>query len=116
MKIFLSYDVILPNKPLGLMTNVIATGANIRKSENFNQTALTKTIKKINKLNPDYIIHLGDITEEGTKEDYDLAKKLLSKIKKPVIYIIGNHDARNVGYKLYPDFFAKDLNRGYYTG
>lgn len=78
----------------------------IRKSENFNRVALEKTIKKINKLNPNYIIHLGDITEEGTKEDYELSKKLLSKIKKPVIYIIGNHDARNVGYELFPKYFG----------
>jgi putative phosphoesterase len=78
----------------------------IRQSENFNQLALTKTIKKINNLNPDYIIHLGDITEEGTKEDYKLAKKLLSKIKKPVIHVIGNHDARNVGYELFPKYFG----------
>jgi putative phosphoesterase len=78
----------------------------IRKSENFNQLALKKTIKKINKLNPNYIIHLGDITEEGTKEDYELSKKLLSKIKKPIIYIIGNHDARNVGYELFPKYFG----------
>jgi putative phosphoesterase len=78
----------------------------IRKSENFNRIALEKTIKKINKLNPNYIIHLGDITEEGTKEDYELSKKLLSKIKKPIIYIIGNHDARNVGYELFPKYFG----------
>jgi putative phosphoesterase len=78
----------------------------IRQSENFNQVALMKTIEKINNLNPDYIIHLGDITEEGTKEDYELAKKLLSKIGKPIIYIIGNHDARNVGYELFPKYFG----------
>lgn len=78
----------------------------IRKSENFNRAALEKTIRQINKLNPNYIIHLGDITEEGTKEDYELSKKLLSKIKKPVIYIIGNHDARNVGYELFPKYFG----------
>ncbi|MBY9013973.1 MAG: metallophosphoesterase, partial [Candidatus Lokiarchaeota archaeon] len=56
----------------------------IRQSENFNKQAFTKAIEHINKLNVDYIIHLGDVTEEGTTEDYELAKKLLSKIKKEV--------------------------------
>jgi putative phosphoesterase len=78
----------------------------IRKSENFNLNIFNKAIEQINKLNPDYILHLGDITEEGTKEDYELAKKLLSKIKKPIIYIIGNHDARNVGYELFSEYFG----------
>ena len=78
----------------------------IRQSENFNKQAFTKAIEHINKLNVDYIIHLGDVTEEGTTEDYELAKKLLSKIKKEVIYIIGNHDARNVGYELFKEYFG----------
>lgn len=65
-----------------------------------------KAVKQINRLKVDYLIHTGDVTEEGTKEDYELVKKLLSKIEKDVIYIIGNHDARNVGYELFEEYLG----------
>jgi len=78
----------------------------IRQSQNFNKNAFLKAVEHINNQEVDYIIHLGDVTDEGTIEDYELAKKLLSKIKKEVIYIIGNHDARNVGYELFEEYFG----------
>ncbi|KON33691.1 MAG: hypothetical protein AC479_03625 [miscellaneous Crenarchaeota group-6 archaeon AD8-1] len=51
----------------------------IRQSQNFNKNAFLKAVEHINNQEVDYIIHLGDVTDEGTIEDYELAKKLLSK-------------------------------------
>ena len=78
----------------------------IRESSTFNMEAFLKAAEQINQLNVDYIIHTGDVTEEGTKEDYELAQKLLSKIRKKVVYIIGNHDSRNVGYELFEEYIG----------
>lgn len=78
----------------------------ITSSSHFNKTAFLKAVDQINKLNVDYVLHTGDVTEEGTREDYKLAKQLLSRIKKDVIYILGNHDARNVGYELFEKYIG----------
>jgi len=78
----------------------------ITENPNFNMSVFLRAIEQINNLDVDYVIHTGDITEEGTREDYELAQKLLGKIKKKVIYIIGNHDARNVGYELFEGYIG----------
>lgn len=78
----------------------------IHGSSDFEKQTFLKAVELINNIKVDYVIHNGDITGEGTKEDYELAKKLLLKIKKKIIYIVGNHDARNVGYELFENYFG----------
>lgn len=48
----------------------------------------------------------GDITFNGLLAEYELAKKELSKIGVEVVMVPGNHDERNLGYKLFPEFFG----------
>lgn len=60
-------------------------------------------------LNP-YLLHLGDITDSGTYEDFVYAKKLLDKNFSNVgnfYTLTGNHDMRNIGDKLWKDFFGE---------
>jgi putative phosphoesterase len=78
----------------------------IHHSSDFKENIFLKAVDMINNLKVDYVIHTGDITGEGTREDYELAQKLMSKINKKIIYILGNHDARNVGYELFDDYFG----------
>lgn len=52
-------------------------------------------ISKINKLNPDYLIYLGDVYYSGTKNDYDTNFfKPLENLNKStkIFFIPGNHD------------------------
>ncbi len=78
-------------------------------SDAFNLMMFRKTLEEISKIkNVDYIFHLGDLTHEGTYLDYITAKDLISSINNHQFKIIpGNHDARNVGYLLFEEFFGQ---------
>ncbi|MEM6498282.1 MAG: phosphodiesterase [Pseudomonadota bacterium] len=43
---------------------------------------------------PDVVILTGDVTENGTPEEYANGRRLLAQIKQPLIVIPGNHDDR----------------------
>ena len=43
---------------------------------------------------PDIVIHTGDITHNGTREEYDCAAGLLKQIKAPLHVMAGNRDNR----------------------
>ena len=74
----------------------------------FNSVMLRKGIEEIMLYqNVDYIIHLGDLTHDGTYLEYQQALDLIRRLNKDNFYIIpGNHDARNVGYALFEEFFG----------
>jgi Icc protein len=40
----------------------------------------------------DFVLHNGDLTDDGQAEAYELFNETIAKIKKPVYYAIGNHD------------------------
>lgn len=73
----------------------------------FREKCFNEMVKKINGIEPDLVIHSGDITQDGLLDEYELAREKLKQIEADLVIIPGNHDARNVGYKLYPDFFGK---------
>ncbi|WP_457568872.1 metallophosphoesterase family protein [Desulfurobacterium sp.] len=77
----------------------------ISPSDTFNRTAFEIAIERINNSNVDIVIHTGDVTDQGLKDEFEYASFLLRKIKKPLIVIPGNHDVRNVGYKLFQEKF-----------
>jgi len=72
----------------------------------FNPGKLASCIMEINKLKPNVVIVTGDLTMFGFKDDYNLAKKYLSKIKAPMIVIPGNHDSRYCGYDYFDEYFG----------
>ncbi len=57
---------------------------------------LERTIADINALKPaaDVIIHTGDITHGGHREDYALAVSILRKARAPLYVAVGNRDDR----------------------
>jgi 3',5'-cyclic AMP phosphodiesterase CpdA len=71
------------------------------------------TAETLNMSDADLVVHTGDITGSGLKEEYPLAKRLLSKIEKPMVVLIGNHDSRNVGTLLFEEYIGP--TRGIYT-
>lgn len=58
---------------------------------------LAAAVRHLNALSPapDVVILTGDVTENGTLEEYANSRKLLSEIKQPLIVIPGNHDQRD---------------------
>ncbi|QEE17443.1 metallophosphoesterase [Promethearchaeum syntrophicum] len=73
-----------------------------------NSVMLRKGIEEIDRYKDvDYVIHLGDLTHDGTYLEYQQSLDLIRRLNKDNFYIIpGNHDARNVGDKLFEEFFG----------
>lgn len=53
---------------------------------------LHQVIQHINTLNPDLVIHTGDITEDGDTSSYQRALSLLNQLEMPYYVTAGNHD------------------------
>lgn len=73
----------------------------------FNEKIFDKGVRLLNKYKSDFIFLSGDITTEGLLIEYDLAKEKLSMIRDKIHAVSGNHDERNLGYKLFPKYFGK---------
>jgi putative phosphoesterase len=68
----------------------------------FEQKKFETAVNKINALDPDLVIHCGDIVEHGIPQHYKLAESLLTKIKAPVVYTPGPRDINYIGYGFFP--------------
>ncbi|MFX1275031.1 MAG: metallophosphoesterase family protein [Promethearchaeota archaeon] len=102
------------DKRLGVRKRiVIVSDTHITPSgTEFNEKIFDNGIEKINKIKDVTLyLHLGDITQNGTLLDYDFAykksKKFQPQSKAAIEYILGNHDALNVGYLLFEEIFGK---------
>ncbi len=86
---------------------VLISDTHITKGGLFNPDIFQKGIEEISKIKKvDYIIHLGDLTHDGTFLNYQYALDRIEPLLKDNFYIIpGNHDAKNVGYLLFEEFF-----------
>ncbi|MCG3219117.1 MAG: metallophosphoesterase, partial [Candidatus Heimdallarchaeota archaeon] len=79
----------------------------------FEKELYLQAIQYINSLDLDFVVHTGDLTHAGLRHEYLIAKELLPLIEHPVYYLIGNHDARNVGYELWEEYMG--VRSGYYV-
>ncbi|MFX1395537.1 MAG: metallophosphoesterase family protein [Promethearchaeota archaeon] len=78
----------------------------------FNEKIFNKGIERINAIKDvSLYLHLGDITQSGTLMDYEYAFEQSKKFKPssnvPIEYLIGNHDALNVGYLLFEEIYGR---------
>jgi Icc protein len=73
----------------------------------FNKEIYEKAVKMVNKSEADFIFISGDLTTEGLLREYELASEKLSMINGKKAIVPGNHDEKNLGYKLFPEFFGK---------
>ena len=71
---------------------------------------MDRAVVEINELAPDVVAVTGDLTNEGFRQEYVVAREYLDRIECPNLLVIpGNHDARNVGYVHFEKLFG---NRG----
>ncbi|MHA1448971.1 MAG: metallophosphoesterase family protein, partial [Candidatus Hodarchaeales archaeon] len=92
----------------------IISDSHVTEGRRFSNTALKAGLEIINEIKPSLVTHLGDVTENGTLAEYELASELL----KPLIngdhktyFIPGNHDVKNLGHELFSEFFgARSFN------
>jgi Icc protein len=73
---------------------------------------LRAAIAEVNAAEPDLVIVAGDLTDDGYPDQYALAKEELGHLECPhLVYVPGNHDARNVGYVRFEDTFGSRDSR-----
>jgi len=69
--------------------------------------SLQDTVKIINRDDDiDFVLIIGDLVETGIKQEFEWACKALSRLEKPVIAVIGNHDALSYGKEIWLDVFG----------
>ncbi len=73
----------------------------------FNEKIFDRATKMVNKLDADVVFISGDLTTDGLLSEYELAQKKLKEITGKLIIVPGNHDERNLGFKLFPEFFGE---------
>jgi Icc protein len=68
---------------------------------------LERAIAEVNELAPDVVVVSGDLTSNGFKDEYALAREYLGGIEcESMVVIPGNHDSRNVGYVHFEQLFG----------
>lgn len=73
----------------------------------FRPDLLEAAIEETNGIQPDLVAIAGDLTMEGYRWEFEEAKGYLDRIECPnVVVIPGNHDAKNVGYRHFEEFFG----------
>jgi 3',5'-cyclic AMP phosphodiesterase CpdA len=85
-------------------------------SPHFVPSLLERAITEINELGPDVVIVSGDLTADGFRDEYELAREYIDRIDTddPIV-IPGNHDSRNVGYVHFEELFGerrRDVHKG----
>ena len=56
-----------------------------------------------------FVIHLGDLTDMGLKNEYQWCNDLLEELSVPYLTVIGNHDCLSNGIDIYKNMYG-DLN------
>jgi 3',5'-cyclic-AMP phosphodiesterase len=68
---------------------------------------LERAIAEVNEMQPDVVVISGDLTTNGFKDEYVLAREYLNRIDcEAMVVIPGNHDSRNVGYVHFEELFG----------
>ncbi len=77
-------------------------------SPHFVPSLLDRALVEVNELEPDVVIVSGDLTGDGLRGEYELARDYLDRLEcERMIVIPGNHDSRNVGYVHFEELFGE---------
>lgn len=73
----------------------------------FRPDLLEAAVEETNELVPDLVAVAGDLTMEGYLWEFEEVNSYLDRLDcQNVVYAMGNHDARNVGYRHFEEFFG----------
>ena len=73
----------------------------------FRPDLLSAAVEECNALEPDLVAIAGDLTMEGYSWEFEEAKSYLDRLTCPNVgMVMGNHDAKNVGYRHFEDIFG----------
>ena len=73
----------------------------------FRPDLMERIVEETNQYGPDLVAMAGDLTGEGYKAQFEEAKGYLDRLECPnVVAVMGNHDARNIGYRYFQELFG----------
>jgi Icc protein len=73
----------------------------------FRPELLSAAVQETNALAPDLVVVAGDLTMEGYRSEFEACARFLGELAcGHVVVAMGNHDARNVGYRHFEDIFG----------
>jgi len=101
-KTYLSKRLYAPGMKLAHISDIHCNEGN-----DFNPKMFEKAVTLLNKIDADLVFITGDLTTWGLLSEYELARKKLGEINGETVVIPGNHDERNLGFKLFPEFFGE---------
>ncbi len=88
----------------------IAHISDIHVGENgFREDKFLDCIREVNDLSPDLTVITGDLTYLGLPNEFERAKELIDRLDKRPLVVMGNHDARNVGYNFFEEYFGERM-------
>jgi 3',5'-cyclic AMP phosphodiesterase CpdA len=73
----------------------------------FNEKVFEKAVHLVNALDSDFVFVSGDLTTDGLLSEYECAARKMKEIGSRMFVVPGNHDERNLGFKLFPEFFGE---------
>ncbi len=77
-------------------------------SPHFVAALLDRALEEVNELQPDLVVVSGDLTGDGLRGEYELARDYLDRVEcERMLVIPGNHDSRNVGYVHFEELFGE---------
>jgi hypothetical protein len=92
-----------------LPTHALSSGGVIDVTDTTGMGDFDAVIEDLNVIHPEFIIHTGDLVNEGELEEYlgmyemGRAQAMLSRLRDPVFVSSGNHDIGGWGATLPPD-------------
>ena len=79
----------------------------ISQTSHFNKSAFAAAFHELSAGSYDLTVHSGDITQSGTRQEYEQAVKEFDKYGWPDILVPGNHDKRSGGISLYKKYIGE---------
>ncbi len=77
----------------------------------FRRGKVEACVEEVNELSPNLVVVTGDLTSDGLPEEFGGAKELIDGLEPKTIVIMGNHDAMNVGYNHFENYFGERMVR-----
>ncbi|NRA39426.1 MAG: metallophosphoesterase [Planctomycetes bacterium] len=71
-------------------------------------------VAKVNEVNPDFVIHCGDLTDTGDQASFDRAQSLLERFPCPTYFVPGNHDSYQKDARAYMAGLFENDNGKFY--
>jgi 3',5'-cyclic AMP phosphodiesterase CpdA len=67
----------------------------------FDPALADRCVEIVRRADPDLVLVPGDLTAEGYADEYEAAVELLGRLPEPRYVVPGNHDERNVGWRIF---------------